>query len=76
MVFILEEQVFLLDLFKAFQSQIGYLSPKRPILLHTCTTCPELPSNISTIGSTQETPVKISFFTINQKLWIGHMSIV
>ena len=31
------------------QSQIGFFSLKRPIFLHACTTCSELPSNISTM---------------------------
>ena len=32
------------------QSQIGFSSPKGPIILHACATCSELPSNISTMG--------------------------
>ena len=31
------------------QSQIRYFYPKRPIFLHACATCFELPSNISTM---------------------------
>ena len=31
------------------QPQIGYSSPKILILLYACATCPELPSNISTL---------------------------
>ena len=29
-----------------------FFSPKRPNFLHVCTTCSELPSNISTMGKT------------------------
>ena len=38
------------DLCKAFDKiEIVFLSPKRPIFLHACETCSELPCNISTI---------------------------
>ena len=43
-------------LFKAFDwiensDKLYFFSAKRPIYLHACTTCSELPSEISTMGS-------------------------
>ena len=48
----LESQSLLFDLFKAFNlisRKLDIFSPKRPILVYTCTTCSELQSNISTM---------------------------
>ena len=47
-----KEQSLLFDLFKAFDQiesihESDFFSPKRPIFLHACVTCPELPYDIS-----------------------------
>ena len=47
---IVAEKFLIFDLFKAFNSiTTDFFSPKRPIFLHACATCSELPFNISTL---------------------------
>ena len=52
------------------QSQIE-IAPERPIFLHACATCSELPSNISTMR-VPVSPVALLYFVFNQIIFPWH----